>query len=93
MSTLTVPFWFKQRQAKADPVGEGAGNGDELYRVTAPNMAEAFLGIRKGDNRRWQGFIKQKADGPDLQATAAEFETPGAAREAAFELFRQRFVV
>jgi hypothetical protein len=86
MSALTVPSWFKQRQAKAEEAGEN------LYRVTAPNMPEAFVGIRQ-EGGRWSAFVRASADGPNLEATEAVFETPWEAWEAAFEIMRRRVVV
>ena len=41
------PFWFKQRQCKAEPAGPNA------VRVTGPNLGEVFLRIEPvGD--RWR---------------------------------------
>ena len=83
----TVPFWFRQRQGKAEPAGP------ETYRLAAPNLGEAFIGIRQAQNGRWLPTLKQTADGPDLLAAAHEFATPQEAWEAAFEAYRVHFIV
>ena len=87
MSAVTVPFWFKQRQAKAEEAG------DHVVRVTGPNLAEGCIGIRKGEEGLWQAFLRQSADGPNLEATDAVFDKPESAWEAAFEIYRRRMVV
>jgi hypothetical protein len=84
---LIVPTWFKQRQAKAEEAGEN------IYRVTAPNLPESFVGIRKDDSGLWQGFVRQTKDGSNLEATEPIFTTPTVAWEAAFEIHRRRLVV
>ena len=87
MATEPVtPSWFKQRQCKAEPAG------DNVYRLTGPNLPEAFIAIRSGDGGRWAAALTRAADGPDLEATPVEFEKPWQAWEAAFELYRERFV-
>jgi hypothetical protein len=84
---LVTPFWFKQRQAKAEEVGT------DLVRVSGPNLKEAFLGIRKAHNSLWSAFLRTSADGPDIDATAPELDTAYAAWEAAFEIYRKHVVV
>jgi hypothetical protein len=83
----TLPFWFRQRQGKAEP------SGSDTYRLTAPNLAEAFIGIGKAENGRWLPMLRQTADGPDLAKTADDFATAQEAWDAAFELYRVQFVV
>ena len=46
--SLILPSWFKQRQAKAEPAG------DNVYRLTAPQLREAFIAIRQGADGRWE---------------------------------------
>jgi hypothetical protein len=82
-----LPFWFKQRQCKAEPAGD---NG---LRVSGPNLGEAFLRIGQEENKRWQASIRLAADGPDLAATEAEFDDPSEAWDAAFELYRTHVIV
>jgi hypothetical protein len=79
------PFWFKQRQGKAEPAG------DNVLRLTAPNMKESFIAIRR-EGDRYTAALLAGASGPDLAATPAEFQTPENAWEAAFELYRTNLV-
>jgi hypothetical protein len=81
------PFWFRQRQGKMEAAGA------DLYRLTAPNLGEAFIGIRKIDEGRWRPVFRLQSDGPDLDAPAIDLETPQEAWEAAFEVYRRRMVV
>jgi hypothetical protein len=81
-----LPFWFKQRQAKLEPAGENT------YKVIAPNQGDVFVQIRSGENGQWLAAVKMIADGEDLVATEPEFDDPGAAWEAAFELYRRAMV-
>jgi hypothetical protein len=84
---LTVPSWFKQRQAKAEPAGE------QTYRLTAPNLGEAFVSIRKAEgDGGWSAAVKAKADGPDLDSTGPTIPDEAEAWYAAFELYRRRFI-
>ncbi|MHB1422069.1 MAG: hypothetical protein ACYC3I_02510 [Gemmataceae bacterium] len=82
------PFWFKQRQCKA----EAAGN-ENILKVSGPNLGEAFIGIAAEENQRWRAFLRSSADGPDVVATESEFENSSDAWEAAFELFRTSAIV
>lgn len=83
----TPPFWFRQRQGKAEAVEP------TTYRLTAPNLGEAFISIRQAENGHWLPVLKRTADGPDVAETADEFVTPQEAWDAAFELYRVHFVV
>jgi hypothetical protein len=83
---LVLPFWFKQRQAKVEPAGP------DVVRVTAPNQQEAFLLIRQEANGRHAAALRLAAAGPDVAATGAEYDTPGEAWNAAFELYRSELV-
>jgi hypothetical protein len=87
MKMPTLPFWFRLRQGKAEPAGP------DTYRLTAPNLGAAFIGIRKTESGRWLPLLKQTADGPDLTDSADDFATPQEAWDAAFELYRVHFVV
>ena len=84
---FTVPSWFKQRQGKAEPAG------DNVYRLTGPNLGEAFIGIRKGPNNLWAGYQAASATGPDLEATEPRYEIDADAWNAIFELYRRRVIV
>src|SRR5262245_28792677 len=78
-----VPSWFKQRQGKAEPVGDG-----HVQRLTAPNLGDAWIAITRNDNARWSASVGRKEGGTDLAATEATFATAQDAWEAAFELYR-----
>jgi hypothetical protein len=81
------PFWFQQRQAKAEPAGEN------VYRLTAPQLPEAFINISQGPDGRWSAALRRTADGPDIATSAAEYDNPSDAWGAAFELYRNHVVV
>lgn len=83
-----IPFWFKQRQCKAEPAG-----GDDTLKVSGPNLGEAFIGIARDENMRWRAFLRTSADGSDAAGTEAEFANASDAWEAAFELFRTSVIV
>jgi len=83
--TVTVPTWFKQRQAKAEPAGDNA------LKVTGPNLHEGVVALRKSADG-WIAAVKDRADGDDLRVSnpiADEAE----AWAAAFELFRRQFII
>ena len=82
-----VPFWFKQRQAKAEPAGT------DTLRVTAPNQQEAYISIRQDAEGRWGAALRLAADGPDVAATSATYHTAQEAWDAGFELYRSELVV
>jgi hypothetical protein len=84
---MVTPFWFKQRQAKAEEAGP------DMVRVSGPNLKEAFLGIRKGDNGLWSAFVRSQAGGPDVDATPPAIDSAYAAWEAAFEIYRKQMVI
>jgi hypothetical protein len=85
--SLIVPTWFKYRQGKAEPAGE------HTYKLTAPQAAsEAFITIHQASNGKWSAALRQTADGPALTVTDADFDRPGDAWSAAFELYRQHVV-
>ena len=83
-----LPYWFKQRQCKAEPAGS-----DNMLKVSAPNLGEAFIRIEPAENGRWRAAIRLTAEGPDLQTTGADFASSQAAWNVAFELFRQTVIV
>jgi hypothetical protein len=82
-----LPTWFKYRQGKAEPAGEN------ILKLTAPNLPEAYTAIRAAENGNYQGVYRTAADGPDLVVTQPEFVRPGEAWEAAFELYRKQVVI
>jgi hypothetical protein len=84
---LVTPMWFKQRQGKAEAAGENT------YRLTGPNLREALISIRKGDNGRWAAALCYAAEGPDITATELQIATEYEAWEAAFEIYRNHVVI
>lgn len=86
--TPIFPFWFKQRQCKAEQASD-----ENTLKVSGPNLGEAFIGIAKADNQQWRAFLRTSADGPDVAATEPEFANPTDAWEAAFELYRTGAIV
>jgi hypothetical protein len=82
---LDLPFWFKQRQAKAEELATGS------YKVTGPNLPEAVLSVRIGQDLLWRGYLQPKADGPPV-AESAEFSTSKEAMAAAFDLYRTNMI-
>jgi hypothetical protein len=86
MSTPITPFWFKQRQCKAEPAGE------HLLKATGPNLGEAYLHVQR-DNDHWKASLRLQADGPDVVTAQAAHPTEHAAWDAAFELYREQVIV
>jgi hypothetical protein len=80
------PFWFKQRQCRLEPAGANT------YKITGPNLGEAFVRIFEVDNA-WRGAVRLAADGPDADVTATAYAAQDEAWGAAFELYRNRFIV
>jgi len=84
---LDIPFWFKQRQAQATEISPGT------YRVTGPNLPEAVIGVRLTDELRWQSFLREKADGPEVAVSLPTYPNAREALATAFELYREKYVV
>jgi hypothetical protein len=84
---LVLPMWFKQRQGKAEEAGENT------YRLTGPNLREAFISIRKADNGLWAASMRYALDGPEIAVTEPEIGTAYDAWEAAFEIYRNHVIV
>jgi hypothetical protein len=84
---LEVPSWFKYRQGKAEDAGPN------LYKVSAPQLKDAFVGIRPARDEGWQAFFRHAADGPDVAASDSNWPTPGEAWNVAFEMYRREMVV
>jgi hypothetical protein len=82
-----LPFWFKQRQCKAEPHG-----GEQMLKVSGPNLPEAYVHVRSDDGR-WTGGLRTQPEGPDIATAAADEPTEQAAWNAAFELYRQHLIV
>jgi hypothetical protein len=84
---LTLPFWFKMRQGKAEPAG------DNTYRLTAPNLPETFISIRSSGNGSWTPVVRSSADGPELAVAEKSYHNPADAWGVAFELYRNAVVI
>jgi hypothetical protein len=84
---IEVPTWFKQRQAKAEPAG------DNVYRLTGPNMREVVLGLRRSSDGKWQGFLRPTLDGADISVTSPRDNPESEAWQVAFEMYRQALIV
>ncbi len=82
-----LPFWFKQRQCKYEPAG------DNMLKVTGPNLGEAFVRIQPAGDGRWLAAFRRAADGPDLAVTEPTIPSQREAWDAAFELYRQNVIV
>jgi hypothetical protein len=80
------PFWFKQRQCKAE-------KQDNLLKVTGPNLREAFLYARQGDNNLWAAGLRASPDAADTAATSAYLPSEEKAWDVAFELYRTNIIV
>ena len=83
----TLPFWFRLRQGKAEPAGA------DTYRLTAPNLGEAYIGIRPAEHCGWLAVLKTSPDGPDVAVAGDPSATVPDAWEAAFELYRVHLVI
>jgi hypothetical protein len=84
---VVPPTWFKQRQGKAEEAGENR------FHLTGPNLGEAFISIRPGDNGRWAAVLLKAAEGPEIAATEPVIDSPYDAWQAAFELYRNYLVI
>jgi hypothetical protein len=81
------PFWFAQRQGKAEEAGEN------LYRLYGPIMREAFIGVRRSGDGKWSALVRSEANGTDLALSEGRYENELDAWYAAFELYRTHFVI
>jgi hypothetical protein len=86
MEVPITPFWFKQRQCKAEPHGDG-----RTLRVTGPNLAEAYLHVRD-EGVAWVAGLRLAPEGQDVATAAVEPASENAAWNTAFELYRQHVI-
>jgi hypothetical protein len=86
--TPTTPFWFKQRQCKAEPVGQTG----QMLEVSGPNLPKAYIYVTD-DAGRWRAGLRLGPDGPDSAVSDADLPDAKAAWEAAFELYRNRMII
>jgi hypothetical protein len=85
--TPSIPFWFKQRQCKAEPAGS-----ENVLKLTGPNLADAYIHIQ-GNDGRWSAGLRLSPDGPDVAVCRDECPTAKQAWEAAFELYREHVII
>ena len=86
--SLVYPFWFKQRQCKAEPQAD-----TNMLEVSGPNLPKAYLTVSPNDAAGWRASLRSTADGPDVATAVAHEPTAKAAWDAAFELYRTHFIV
>src|SRR5947208_12476140 len=82
----TVPSWFKGRQGNAEEAGP------DTVKLTAPNVREAYLTIRRADNGRYVAAVRYAPDGEEIASSKASLETPTEAWDQAFELYRTALI-
>ena len=73
--------------------GKMEAAGADAYRLTGPNLRETLVCIRKNENGRWLGVVRQTPDGPDIAVTERDYDNPSDAWGAAFELYRNHVVL
>jgi hypothetical protein len=83
---LDLPFWFKQRQAKAEEAGPG------MWKLSGPNLPEAVIAVRMAEDLCWQAALLESVGGLELAVSLPNIPTAREALQVAFELYRQRFV-
>ena len=81
-----LPSWFKQRQCKAEEAGANQ------YRLTGPNLPEAFIRIEKADGG-YRAVLRRAADGPDVLVSQQPLPTEYEAWGTAFEFYRGEVLV
>jgi hypothetical protein len=84
---VIVPAWFKGRQGKAEESAPG------LLKLTAPNLREWYLGLRRLDDGHWQAFLRDRPDGSDVSVIDLEPMPEYDAWEAAFEVYRNHVII
>jgi hypothetical protein len=83
---LTLPFWFKMRQGKAEAAGE------KVYRLTAPNLPETFIALQ-AESDGWKPVVRSSAEGGEIATGEKSYAALSDAWNTAFELFRRAVVV
>ena len=83
---VDLPFWFKQRQARAEEAVPGT------WKLSGPNLPEAAIAVRMTDDLAWQAALLESVGGRELAISLPTIPTAREALQTAFELYRQRFV-
>ncbi len=86
MSVVT-PFWFNQRQGKAE------AKGTNCYLLTAPNLAPFTIQIEQGADGLWSASLSAGDNPTPIAVTEAMFPRSEEAWQGAFELYRQHVVL
>ncbi len=84
---VIVPAWFKGRQGKAEEVRPG------LVKLTAPNLREWYVGIRRHEMGGWTAFIRGEPDGADATSVELDPMPEQEAWDAAFEVYRTYAII
>lgn len=87
MTEPVPPFWFLQRQGKRE------SSGNEAYRLTAPNQAEAYISVRCEGDGVYRAALRLTQEGPDAVVAEPVYDNPQDAWGAAFELYRTHVVI
>ena len=77
----------EQRQGKIEEAGEN------LVRLSGPNLPTSYLGLRRAENGKLQGFLRDNPDGPESAVTEPKFEKDYDAWNVAFEMYRQSVII
>jgi len=83
----TTPFWFKQRQCKAEPAG------DNMLKLTGPILPEAYIWVSPTGHNTWRAGLRLAPTEADIATAETEDNSLDAAWEAAFELYRIHVIV
>src|ERR1700722_1641554 len=82
-----IPFWFKQRQCKAEATGV-----ENMLKLSGPILPDAWIYIRP-EAAHWIAGLRLSPDGPDVSVANGESRSEKQAWEAAFELYREQVIV
>ena len=89
MTLEALPFWMRQRQVKAEPIGETA------LKLTAPNLPVHELAVAAAAPG-WKALVyRVPADGQKVLVAERAFSAPSleSAWQDAYELFRQQVII
>jgi hypothetical protein len=95
MPAPALPFWMRQRQIKAEPLGEPGDLGEPVLKLTMPNLPAHELCLQ-GSAPRFKVVLRRLgSEGAKEVLAEREFEVdrPEQAWLNAYELFRQQIVI
>ena len=84
---VVVPSWFKGRQGKFEEVRPG------LLKLTAPNLREWYVGIRRMEHGGWLAYLRSEPDGADTATVELDPMPEQEAWDAAFEVYRNCVII